>query len=269
VSGDADVVRELYARFNKSGIDAVATFADPEIVWETSPNLPEAGTYRGIEAVRQMQEAQFEAWHGQRPRLQLEGVIEGNGRILALTRMTAAGGTSGLPIDVRIGHLYTIRDGRIVHVKVYPDRGEAVRAVGSENLNTVREMAEVWADRGIDAYVDHLARVATPDIVWREDAGWPDHAEVTGVGSIRELLADRVESTAFGIAVDELVEHGDRVLALLRWTAHGRASGAEAGLEVAILTTFSSGKVAEVDFYLDRDAARRAFTGAGPEHQPT
>jgi ketosteroid isomerase-like protein len=120
-------------------------------------------------------------------------------------------------------------------------------------------MAEIWASGGVDAYVDHLAHVAAPDIVWREDPGWPDRAVVTGIDAIRELLIDRVESTAFGITIDELVDGGDRVLALLRWTAHGRSSGAEADLEVAIVTTFSSGKVSEVDFFLDRGAARRAF----------
>jgi ketosteroid isomerase-like protein len=51
------------------------------------------------------------------------------------------------------------------------------------------------------------------------------------------------------------------VLALLRWTVHGRASRAEADLNVAIITGFRDEKVAEVDFFLDRDAARRAFEG--------
>jgi ketosteroid isomerase-like protein len=73
------------------------------------------------------------------------------------------------------------------------------------------------------------------------------------------LLADRIGSTAFEITVDELVEDGDRVLVLLRGTAHGRASGAAAALEMAIVTTFRADKVAAVDFYLDRAAAGRAF----------
>ena len=131
--------------------------------------------------------------------------------------------------------------------------------MASENVETVREMAEVWGERGVDAYADHLATVAVADIVWREDPGWPDHAEVTGVDAIRELLKDRVESSDFGITIDELIDGGDRVLALLRWTVHGRASGAQADLKVAIITGFMDGKVAEVDFYLDRDAALRAF----------
>ena len=86
----------------------------------------------------------------------------------------------------------------------------------------------------------------------------PDHELATGVDEIRRLLETRLDSTDFKVEIDKVAGKDDRVLSLLRWVARGRASGAEATLKFATVTTIREGRVAEIDFYLDRAAPRRA-----------
>jgi ketosteroid isomerase-like protein len=129
----------------------------------------------------------------------------------------------------------------------------------STNMAVTRASQEAYERGGIEAYLDYLSTIADPAIVWREDPTWPDHAEVVGIDAIRELMRERFESTEFDVVTEELVDGGDRVLSLQRWSAKGRSSGASAALDVATVTSFEDSRVVAVDFYLDRDRARRDF----------
>jgi ketosteroid isomerase-like protein len=51
-------------------------------------------------------------------------------RVLVFVRATASGQRSGAPVVTRLAHEFTLRHGKIVRVKVYPDREEALKAVG-------------------------------------------------------------------------------------------------------------------------------------------
>ncbi len=45
-------------------------------------------------------------------------------------RFVGRGATSGIPIDMELAHLYTIRDGKAAKVVEYMDRDEALEAAG-------------------------------------------------------------------------------------------------------------------------------------------
>jgi ketosteroid isomerase-like protein len=51
-------------------------------------------------------------------------------RVLIFMRVTAKGEGSGVPVEIRDAHEYTIRDGVLVRMKVYADRAEALEAAG-------------------------------------------------------------------------------------------------------------------------------------------
>ena len=65
------------------------------------------------------------------------------------------------------------------------------------------------------------------------------------------------------IEVDELVDHGDRVLALVRVRGKGLASGAQVDASVAHLWTIRDGLVVQMTYYGDREEARQV-AGATP-----
>jgi hypothetical protein len=51
-------------------------------------------------------------------------------RVLVLVRVHATGTGSGVPVDLRNAHEFTIRDGVLVRFKVYGDRDEALADAG-------------------------------------------------------------------------------------------------------------------------------------------
>jgi ketosteroid isomerase-like protein len=53
-------------------------------------------------------------------------------RVLVLVSATASGQQSGAPVVAKIAHEFTLRQGRIVRVKLYLDWAEALKAVGLE-----------------------------------------------------------------------------------------------------------------------------------------
>ncbi len=50
--------------------------------------------------------------------------------MLGFVRVTAEGEESGVPVEMRDAHEFTIRDGVFVRWKVYADRTEALEAAG-------------------------------------------------------------------------------------------------------------------------------------------
>jgi ketosteroid isomerase-like protein len=64
-------------------------------------------------------------------RIEAERIIDlGGDRVLVLSRQTARGKHSGVPIEHETGDLFTLRDGKIVRYDSYWNRAEALEAVG-------------------------------------------------------------------------------------------------------------------------------------------
>jgi ketosteroid isomerase-like protein len=61
----------------------------------------------------------------------LEGVTDaGPGRVMAVSHIAGTARASGVPTEIRIPTVYTIRDGKIVRSREYLTMDEALRAVG-------------------------------------------------------------------------------------------------------------------------------------------
>jgi ketosteroid isomerase-like protein len=102
---------------------------DPEIELHEDPSFPEAGVYRGIEAIDRyfgqftdsFDEFSFEA----------EDFIDlGEDRVLMLFRLRTRGKGSGAAVEARPGWIYTLRERKVVRIEAYLDHAEAFAAVG-------------------------------------------------------------------------------------------------------------------------------------------
>ncbi len=58
--------------------------------------------------------------------------------------------------------------------------------------------------------------------------------------------------------IEELVDAGDKVICVQRWTGTGRGSGISVELEEVIVFTFENGKIIEGRVYPDRASALEA-----------
>jgi ketosteroid isomerase-like protein len=128
---EVDLVTRTFEGFARDGgFATVWDQLDPDLEWETSPNLPDAGVYRGRERVRQFMEEQWDVVWGGAPQVDVERAFDCGDRVLVFLRVRGRGSHTQIPLDVRIAQLATVRNGRIAAVKVFPDREEALAAVG-------------------------------------------------------------------------------------------------------------------------------------------
>jgi ketosteroid isomerase-like protein len=109
--------------------EAIFEFLDPTIVWEVRPDFPDAEIYTGYEGMRRLvaafREALEETWY--RP---LE-FIDGGDQIVVPMRWGGRGRGSGIEIaESEEFWVFTLRNGKIVHVKEYADRNPALEAAG-------------------------------------------------------------------------------------------------------------------------------------------
>ena len=107
-----------------------ATWAErmaPKIEFDFTEVYPDRPVMRGIEELRRFRE------EGPWAELSFEPerfVDVDDERVLVLVRVHARGTGSGVPVELRNAHEFTIRDGILVRFKVYGDRDEALEAAG-------------------------------------------------------------------------------------------------------------------------------------------
>ena len=124
--GNVEAVRESY----QAPGALFATWAErmaPNIEFDFTAVYPDRPVMRGIEELRRFRvegpwaELSFEP----------ERFVDvDDERVLVLVTVDATGTGSGVPVDLRNAHEFTIRDGVLVRFKVYGDRDEALEAAG-------------------------------------------------------------------------------------------------------------------------------------------
>ncbi len=125
---NVDLVRRLYSAIGGPELDEVAEeIWDAEIQWHASELF---GVLHGREAVlRQIADwtDSFENWQ-----VTAEELIDAGEQVVGVTHQRGSGSTSGADMDARFAIVFTIRANRIVRVCEYPNRAEALKAVGLE-----------------------------------------------------------------------------------------------------------------------------------------
>ena len=123
-----DVVRRLYEAINRRDAEAGFAMLAPEFEWEVPERSLLGGTHRGHGEVREALFAELEVFDVSR--VDPEELFEGEDRVVAFVRQTVRGGASGAPVEIRIGHLWTLRGGKAVRLQVFPEREQALEAAG-------------------------------------------------------------------------------------------------------------------------------------------
>jgi ketosteroid isomerase-like protein len=133
--GLKDFIRSAYARFNQAepsplGEQKLASldFYAPDAVYVNDANDPDPGIHEGIEAVRQ----QVGRWVEAYPDLQVEPLeIQTNGdQAFVWVRFSGHGAESGIPIDMELAHVVTVRGDKVLRVEEYSKRADGLEAAG-------------------------------------------------------------------------------------------------------------------------------------------
>jgi ketosteroid isomerase-like protein len=125
---NVEIVRRAFAAYSRDGPEALAEFWDPEIEVGVPPELAQAGTYRGRDAVLAWISEWSEAW--EQIEYTPEEIVGDREAVVVTLLYDGVGRGSGLRIDGRFWYLIRLRKGKIVYLRLYGDRSEALEAAG-------------------------------------------------------------------------------------------------------------------------------------------
>ena len=126
---NVQVARAAYEAFNRGDIDGMLDLCAPDIEWQDRGLSLDTSVITGKDAIRAFFETAMEIWD--EVRREPEEIIDlGGDRVLILFRTFGRGKGSGAEVDARAGDLVTFKEGSVARWVGYPDRAQALEAVG-------------------------------------------------------------------------------------------------------------------------------------------
>jgi ketosteroid isomerase-like protein len=123
---NVEIVRRTYEATNSGDYDTAESYLHPEIEFHTYGRSPEAGVYRGKEAVRQYNLGLFQQF--ERIRFELEELVDAGDRVVVVTTQHALPKGGQQEMNVHVAEVWTIRDGLLAERRSYSSRNEALEA---------------------------------------------------------------------------------------------------------------------------------------------
>jgi len=124
---NVELVYTAQVAFNEGGIEALAPFLHPDVVFAEPPEQPGATTFHGLQDVLAGFGRWSETWASQRS--EVERVVDMDDTVLVLHRETLLG-RDGIQVEQPCGTVFMVSDGKIVSFASYWDQSTALAAVG-------------------------------------------------------------------------------------------------------------------------------------------
>jgi uncharacterized protein len=129
-SGNVDLIQRGYGAFNGGDLDAVLELFAPDVVFMPLPDSPMGATFHGHEGFRKMTTENAEMFDSYRN--EPEEIIEvGDDKVVVLVRSAARGRMSGIEVEGRLAHLWTLRDGKAIRCQSFNSREAALSAAAA------------------------------------------------------------------------------------------------------------------------------------------
>jgi ketosteroid isomerase-like protein len=126
---DVEIVREIWEADRRRDLDAVRAAYASDVEWEDNTGLwGDWGTARGPDGIEAAWRRWYEAFED--VRFEWGEVADAGGDVIVTYRTHGRGRGSGVVVDQAITLLWTLRAGKVVHIRAYPDRAEALKAAG-------------------------------------------------------------------------------------------------------------------------------------------
>jgi ketosteroid isomerase-like protein len=131
VSENVEIVRTAAEAYIRGAFEEAIAWMDPEIEWDmTNVPVPDPAVYRGYEGLIAFQTSWDESWESMELE-PLEYLAVGD-LVVASFRQTGKGKLSGVEVEQQIAQVWTLRDGKLVRMVMYPDRETALEAAATE-----------------------------------------------------------------------------------------------------------------------------------------
>ena len=102
---------------------------DPQVVWDMSTftGWPEKQTYHGREGYTEFMDnwlSSWDEWESESVEL-----IDAGDDVVQVARQRGKGAGSGVSVEMSYAQVWTLRDGKVVRVRLYASKAEALEAV--------------------------------------------------------------------------------------------------------------------------------------------
>ena len=126
---NVDLTRQAYAAWNTGELDWLLDHMTEDFEFQPGLGFSDLNTvFRGKEGWRQFAETWREAW--EEITVRVERIEDLDDRIVALLTFDGRGRGSGVEVSLRVGHVATVREGRLSKLVSIPSWDEALEAVG-------------------------------------------------------------------------------------------------------------------------------------------
>jgi ketosteroid isomerase-like protein len=125
---NVEIVRAIYEAVERGDLETATSYLHPEIQFHTYVHAPEAGVYRGKEAVQKYNEdlfGQFESL-----RIEVEELVDAGDRVIVVTTQHAVPKGGQQEIAVHMVEVWTIRDLLLAERHSYSTKDQALEAAG-------------------------------------------------------------------------------------------------------------------------------------------
>jgi ketosteroid isomerase-like protein len=124
---NVEIVRSIYEAASRRDWDAAFRDQHPDVELTTPPGI-NAGTFRGREECQAFIEemlAAFEEWT-----FQPEEIVQRGDQVAVVIASRGRPKGTNAEIEIRNGHLWTMRDGKAVAMQIFPEPEKALEAAG-------------------------------------------------------------------------------------------------------------------------------------------
>jgi uncharacterized protein len=127
---NVEVVRRAVEAHQRHDNETILGLYDPEVEM-LMPDLDGAvRIYRGLAGVRARYRDLLDAFTDFTTTV--DEWIDGGSEVIAVLRVSGRGRRSGTPVERHETHVWTVRNGKLLRLRIYGTRDEALEAVGLE-----------------------------------------------------------------------------------------------------------------------------------------
>jgi molybdenum cofactor guanylyltransferase len=125
---DIESLRRGFESFTRGDVSQMLEFSAPDVVVHDAPELPGGGVHRGREELRRGLE-EFRAMFDDL-RVEPKEFVRLGDKILVAFRATGRGAESGIPVDIELANVFTMRGGIVHEWRSYISSAQAREALG-------------------------------------------------------------------------------------------------------------------------------------------
>jgi uncharacterized protein len=244
----AELLRSGYHRLQASGIEGIADMLDPAFEVQTAPDLPEAGIYRGREEFVQLLGSLTEPFES--IRIEPELIVALSDRlVIAPVHIMGSARLSGLPLDTRVIHVWTMRGDKALRLRVFVSQAEVMEAI-------MRDAYDAYNAGNFDS----IRALLDPEVALHEESELPDATIRRGPDGVAQYFQEGIERwQTFELEVDQVIVAADDVVAVTGvMRGRGSLSGADVESPFGHVYELQNWRAKRITLYFDPDRALEA-----------